>query len=360
MSVAAAPAPAPTAARPALLPALTGLRFLAALAVLVFHFSAPVRDRFPSPLRLWARNGYLGVALFFILSGFVLAYNYFPQARAGAFHRGRFWHARFARIYPVYAGALVLGAVAIALRDHLSLWSAHSLASWLLNLTMIQSFFPAPFNAWNLPAWTLSVEAVFYLLFPLAVPLHRLRRKGAAAACAALAVCILAVFPLSSDYGHWFSPLLYLPLFALGMLLARLHELGIHPHPRLWPLAGLAVLLVMAWNPPLPRLYPISALLCGALILGLASARRSWLSTRPLRVLGEASYGLYILQMPVWLFLGHFWTSAIRRGWLPPAWHTSTMVFFAANLACAIALSLVSYYCLERPARGYLRRKLAA
>src|SRR5690348_4149040 len=106
-----------------------------------------MRGRFPAPLRLLVRHGAVGVPLFFVLSGFVLAYNYFPRARAGRFARGGFWGARFARIYPVYLAALVLGGVGVMLRDHISAWSHISLLTGVLDATMVQGFFPVRFNS---------------------------------------------------------------------------------------------------------------------------------------------------------------------------------------------------------------------
>jgi peptidoglycan/LPS O-acetylase OafA/YrhL len=355
-------APAREGRRPAPLPALTGLRFLAAFAVLAFHYSAPMRGRFPAPLRMLVRHGAVGVPLFFVLSGFVLAYNYFPRARAGGFARGAFWGARFARIYPVYLAALLLGGAGVMLRDHISPLSHISLATGVLDAAMVQGFFPVRFNAWNPAAWTLSVEALFYLLFPLFAGLGRLRRRDAAAGGGLAAANILLFNPPQVLSGAWYDPFRYLPLFLLGMLLARLHELQPARRYGRWlaAAAGLAALVLLCGQWPIERLYSICTVLFGALVLGLAGGGgRSWLARRPLLMLGEASYGLYILQMPAWLYTGHFWTQAIRRGWLPAAWNTGSILFLAVNLACAMVLSLLSYYCLERPARFYLRRKLA-
>lgn len=91
---------------PARLPALTGLRFFAAFGVLIFHYGNP--QRWYLPLRVATGRGEMGVVLFFLLSGFVLGYTYFPAARAGTFQRRGFWVARLARIYPVYLAAFLL------------------------------------------------------------------------------------------------------------------------------------------------------------------------------------------------------------------------------------------------------------
>lgn len=95
--------------RPAPIPSLTGIRFFAALAVLMFHSGATYFDRagIPYPVAQLLHNGYLGVSLFFVLSGFILTYAHQDDRIDGRF-LGVFYVARFARIYPVYLFALVL------------------------------------------------------------------------------------------------------------------------------------------------------------------------------------------------------------------------------------------------------------
>jgi peptidoglycan/LPS O-acetylase OafA/YrhL len=91
------------------LPALTGVRFFAAFYVVLSHSLPWVATRFriPWPAKIFLSNGYLAVAMFFLLSGFILAYTYDGQI-TGSRNRARFWEARFARIYPVYLLSLVL------------------------------------------------------------------------------------------------------------------------------------------------------------------------------------------------------------------------------------------------------------
>src|SRR4051812_19791262 len=90
------------------LPALTGLRFVAALGVVFYHFGAPV---LPSgPLQALGAGGAAGVTCFFVLSGFVLAYTYLPAGSNGLRGTARaFYLARLARIYPAYLLALLCG-----------------------------------------------------------------------------------------------------------------------------------------------------------------------------------------------------------------------------------------------------------
>src|SRR5579863_596949 len=91
------------------LQALTGVRFLAAFYVVLFHSLPWLRNKYqvPETLQIFLGNGYLAVSLFFILSGFILAYTYEGQIE-GSRNLFRFWQARFARIYPVYFLSLLL------------------------------------------------------------------------------------------------------------------------------------------------------------------------------------------------------------------------------------------------------------
>lgn len=143
------------------LPALTGIRFLAAMQVVFFHFgsSFALRHNFPHPLGNFLANGWIAVSLFFILSGFILSYTYTGQIEAPGGKR-RFWAARFARIYPVYVMSLIL---MIPFQSSLPIGVASTV------VLMVQAWNPTHpelLYAWNLTAWTLSIEAFFYLVFP--------------------------------------------------------------------------------------------------------------------------------------------------------------------------------------------------
>src|SRR5580704_11495728 len=150
--------------------ALTTLRFLAALHVVLFHMRVTgVLPGGPWWYQNFSSVGYIGVNLFFVLSGFILVYTY---ANTTVSPR-RFWQARFARIYPAYALSLLLSApfffFAVRYLDIPFLaWSKqHLVAACVLTLTLLQSWFPEAALTWNAVCWSLSVEAFFYLAFPL-------------------------------------------------------------------------------------------------------------------------------------------------------------------------------------------------
>ena len=91
------------------LDALTGMRALAALNLIFFHFSDP---KMFGPLAPVVDNGYVTVSFFLLLSGFVLAYNYRERADRGLLHARTFWLARFSRFYPVFLFSLLVSGLA--------------------------------------------------------------------------------------------------------------------------------------------------------------------------------------------------------------------------------------------------------
>jgi peptidoglycan/LPS O-acetylase OafA/YrhL len=139
--------------------ALTGLRFFAATYVFVFHFGAGFAQRsgLLDAIVTFLRNGFLGVSIFFVLSGFILTYTYKQRVDSPQM----FAVARFARIYPVYLLALLI-ALPLALSELTMLDVVRVLA-------MVQAWTPFSSTsgfAWIGQAWTLSVEVIFYIFFP--------------------------------------------------------------------------------------------------------------------------------------------------------------------------------------------------
>ena len=154
------------------MPALTGIRCFAALNLVFFHFADP---RSFGPLSPVVNGGYVSVSFFLLLSGFILTYNYADRAQQGALTARSFWSARFSRLYPVYAFSLLLSAGTLALEVQ-----AHTRFDFGLGLILtpllLQGWHPLLTNFWNTPAWTMSTEAFFYLLFPWLITRRRPRQ----------------------------------------------------------------------------------------------------------------------------------------------------------------------------------------
>jgi peptidoglycan/LPS O-acetylase OafA/YrhL len=353
------------------LPAITGLRIFAALAVYASHIGAPQGS--PPAVRAFFESGYCGVTIFFVLSGFVLSFNYFEELRSLNPRRiYDFFVARFARVYPLYLLVLLY----LVLRQHSA---AVDVAGWWRHAIAIQAWEPSDADAYafNGPAWSISVEFFLYATFPLLIPaLARLRGSRAllgAAGAVALAMTAAAVWfvltgkgGLGPDSAHrWLyrTPFTRLGDFVLGILAARLflEWRGRASISRFGaPLAtGAALLIVvlMAW--PALLLTPWSwdlayALPAVALIFGLVLAQQGvlarLLSLPAIVLLGEASYAFYLVHSPAIGYLGAgAWASGLSA---------SIVASEAMTLGLIAALAVGLHLAIELPARKLLRRKL--
>jgi peptidoglycan/LPS O-acetylase OafA/YrhL len=319
------------ARRPAL-PALTGLRTLLALAILLFHFTpGGLQWRWVSLYPL-IDIGYVFVSFFFLISGFILSYNY--GGRPGPVHAVDFLVARWSRLYPVYALTMLVSIPMLVTEWHVrppaQFWTG-AIATPLL----LQGFFPRLATFWMTVTWTLSCEVMLYLAFPW---LLRLRWPRGTSQLLALTLVfwIVGMVPHSiyilhdpDHLGHmadrytdglWINTLKYTPFpylctFLAGLTLGRLHD-AVHlpERTRAWlGTAGFAGLLFAAYYvaPRMPYILVHGGLLTplfAAIILGLAGP--SWLarvfSWRPLVVVGASTYCLYLLHFNVFLLLHNY------------------------------------------------------
>lgn len=307
-------------------------------------------------------GGYLAVAAFFVLSGFVLARSY----GAANWNRGslaRYAMARFARIYPVYALSLLLVAPFIA-ADSLPLAGGplfRDKSSLLANyVLLLQGWTGTVPVGWNTPAWTLSCEVFFYLCFPLAaVALRRCGRVGLGIA-AAVAMLLPELLPRAGMPVDW-KPLIHLSDFTMGIVAARVFA-AIWPRMEgrgwwLYAPAGVLALGLVAGPKMLPGwmelntpLRPVYAML--TIGLGLGGGIPARLLSAPLTVfLGGASYSLYILHVPLLWWYGRYGARVL--GTLP---HTAAGFLF---VALAVAASGGVYRFFEEPMNRRLRSHFA-
>jgi peptidoglycan/LPS O-acetylase OafA/YrhL len=349
------------------LPALTGLRFFLAAHVLLFHF-APSFFGDSGFGRNLIRAGSSAVSVFFLLSGFILTYTHLETGDSLALPTlnvdiTRFWTTRFLRIYPAYSVAFILSAPFAVAQFRVS--DGHygaSFAKITVYLLMLQAWIPDLWHYWNYPAWSLSAEAFFYALFPALVVIIAARKLGDRLflAVAWMAGLIVPILVLDRVEYQWLlaSPPLHLPEFIFGMLAGKQFIAnGLRPpltssRFRRWagPIAAIAIVLAdgCGWFPPALLDHALLAPLVGILFFSLArneSRILAFLRWRPIVYLGEVSYGIYILQFPV--FTGCF-VIAKRLG-IP--WDTYT-TFMVGSAVLVIAASL-SFELIETPARRW-------
>lgn len=358
------------ARKPARLDALTGLRCLAAAGIVLFHFSNPESFGFLGPV---VNAGFVWLGLFFLLSGFVLAYNYAGRARTGKLDRARFWKTRFTRLYPIYLLSLLLSWRMVApeygAHTHAMFWTGMALTPLLL-----QGWIPSLATFLNTPAWAMPAESFFYLLFPWLAKWKRpagiwrtLVQLAAVWGLGLIPGLLYIAFnpdgiphPDRWSWGPWlqalkFTPLPHLASFVFGILLAGVDELAPRPG-RLRVALGLAGLggtfAILELGPLAP--YPIlhDGLLLpsfGCIVLGLAG--ENWLATlfglRPLVLVGEASYCLYLLHFNLWNLIHD--THVLERLGLSrfDPW---------ISYATLIGVALLARYLVERPAQRLLRK----
>lgn len=303
--------------------ALTGLRCFAAVNIVLFHFSNPQWFGFLAPV---VNAGYISVSYFILLSGFVLAYNYSERARNGELDIKRFYEARFTRIYPIYLLSILLSLGELG-REYTSHTHAMYWAGIVLTPILLQGWIPAIATFLNTPAWTMSAEAFYYVIFPWLAKWKRPTRiapymvKMAGVWMLGLVPGALYMYfnpdgittPDRWSYGVWLWALKYTPYahvasFVFGVMLASLNQLIDREHPmRFWlGLFGFAAIYgILCLGPLVPYAIIHDGLLMplfACIILGLAGKNplATALSFKPLVFIGQASYCLYLLHFNLW------------------------------------------------------------
>ncbi|GHG64776.1 acyltransferase family protein [Streptomyces griseocarneus] len=327
------------------LAALDGLRLLAALMVVAYHYiafdsgawSAPARTLFPTA-HLPASYGWLGVQLFFLISGFVICMSCWGKSA------GDFALARVARLYPAYWFAVL--TVALVVRLWPSVNDAPALRSVAVNLTMLQD--PLGVAPVDGVYWTLWVELRFYLLFALVV--HRgLTYRRAVGFCVAWAFAAV----LAEASGNAALRQILMPddcwYFIAGIAFYLMHRF--RPNPVLWLLVGGSLFIaqydliaaqaraeghmghqVPQW--PTAVLVTLFFLAVMAIALGW-TARANW---RWLPVAGTLTYPLYLLHERIgWVVI------KCADGRVPPR------VLLPLLVAAMMLAAWLVHRCVERP-----------
>ena len=330
---------------------LDALRFLAALLIVVYHYSSegprPLEQVSPIFLR-----GYLSTDFFLMLSGYVLGRAYGGKIAAGAISDEAFLIKRVLRVWPAHlvmlaAFAVVIGAATLAglKPNHADFYQWDDLAA---QAALVHAWGFGPGAGWNLPTWSLSALIVCYAAFPTLW--RKLGRVGGGALLFAVGLALVQACDLGTRavLGHSIYDLPFhlgvlraLPLFLFGLLIARAGELG-WPSPRaagwLAAFAGAAVLGLQAFG----RFDLASITLLGLLIASAGQVRLP----RGEALFGRAaqiSFGLYITH----IFTGMIWFNLARTVGArlalgePLQWALWALAFPAALLVAALFDRLV-------------------
>ncbi|PYM24046.1 MAG: hypothetical protein DMD80_24610 [Candidatus Rokuibacteriota bacterium] len=351
---------------------LTGVRFYAALFVYWYHVILII----PGMYALAGRSLFLdaaegGVSFFFVLSGFILTYNYADVFRDGisAASYKRFIWDRLTKIYPVHFLALLLVLPIATLSPQLRLdWRAVP-----LHLLLLQCFWPSSTPAFssylNVPSWSISCEWFFYLLGPVVMFLASgNRRRWVLVAVVMAYACGLGLFLWhgQSDEARFYFVSRFAPSrfveFLLGVFLARVFLTS--SGQKLAGVSGLAqatgigLLIAGAMSRPYVPwplwgglLYVPGSIL---LVLGLAHDRGFFVAhlSRPwLNLLGRATFSLYLIHTPL---LRAVRGLCLYLGWEVRSWPVFGAVVIAMFMVVQTAALLV-YSGYEIPLQQRLR-----
>jgi peptidoglycan/LPS O-acetylase OafA/YrhL len=344
--------------------ALTFLRFVAAAIVVNFHFGVGATHLYGALI-----SGPEMVSFFFVLSGFVMGISYLNREIGVR----SYWWARTARIMPVYLLALALVILANIVSGKLI-----DTTALVLSTLLLQSWFPPYPATLNTPGWSLSVEAFFYFSFPFI--LRYIKKVNASAlriTCYSLIVWFITQalttmvmsngmyagqHTLSHDLIFYF-PLTHFCSFILGVSgamwvlsanrqefsEATLHALILVTSVVLiWLLnnkelisevVGLQFAFGSSFFAPLFLSVIVFVALCRSRLIGM-------LSSKPLVLLGEASYSLYILQKPI---------HSIFERYVSGIFNFEPLADFILFFLFLTSVSIATFLMFERPVNQYLR-----
>lgn len=350
---------------------LTSLRFFFAFMVFLSHidFSSVEKHSLDQSFNLfYFEEGYIGVSFFFLLSGFILAYNYKQKLLHNLVTKKEFWIFRFARIYPLHLLTLLL-AIPLTIKFMFATSWLHGIMKFGLNILLMQSFVPYTdfYFSLNDLSWSLSCEFFFYLMFPFLINFLSTKRAGLMTALVSMILIPVGIYFCSETWLHpvfYINPLPRLVDFVIGILLFELFEKNflrsIYIHPisaTLMEVASILVFIIFIYFKDfIPQGYRFSCyywLPMGFIIYsfswqnGLLSAL---LSKKIFVVLGEISFGFYLIHILCikYILIIHSKFSFIQNNYL----------LFTFILATTIMASYFSYIIIEKPANRFTKKIL--
>ena len=302
------------------MPELDGLRGLAILAVVLYHCNPRLQGTWIYYASLW---GWAGVILFFTLSGFLITSILLTtRDKPRYFHN---FHARRAlRIWPVYLLLLIIVYLNAPWFIGPGVWEAIKTAPWLAYIFCVQNLFHLTLPPAIGPTWALAIEEQYYFVW---APLVRVLRQPWMLAATMIATLVASPLVRHANL-HWMTStntLIHLDGIAWGSLLA----IGLHTLPlsrRAWlgmGLGGLVLGFLAAGTVAGGTAYLDSALAVGfaGMVLALIASTgarnpvNAVLHSGPLAFYGRISYGLYMMHISVFIFIGSFDATMDRHGY---------------------------------------------
>jgi peptidoglycan/LPS O-acetylase OafA/YrhL len=317
-------------------PTLDGVRALAVILVIAHHAE-----------RLWFPSGWLGVDVFFVLSGYLITCILLVELRqSGRIDLGNFYIRRFLRLTPALAVLVAFQLIRSAFSPdgHEIRMATLVGAAYLQNWNAVFDFVPADVMGHT---WSLAVEEQFYWLWPLVLPLIFMKRPllWLGGAITAMTIIRLAMW----EYGLAIDgPVrFFMGERPIGLLIGcALAFLPIGRCP-LSPITGVASIVFLAALSAFAErsayadlATPLAASLATAIMI-VCSQRQSWLtkcmSVDPLAYIGRISYGLYLYHYPL-LYLGE-----------KLKFHTPFHLYAVGLMALIVLVAALSYEFIEKP-----------
>ncbi|WP_178988987.1 acyltransferase family protein [Winogradskyella schleiferi] len=339
---------------------LTFTRFIAAIAIVVFHFGRESQLFSNDYVDFIFNNANVGVSYFFVLSGFVMIIAY-CEKNLSFFD---YLKNRFARIYPVYILAIILWLVGKTLHDI-------NKVDLFLNVTMLQSWFSERAQTINYPGWSLSVELFFYVSFPFL--LNYIYNKKS---LKAITIVILGFWLISQLLYHaiiynrfsvpiytvndiFYHPIMHFNEFLIGNLtgLYFLKKNVVQYNKNYLPhlvLLFLFLLVLLKFKIGLNFHNGLLAIVFVPIIYLLSCSKdmiSKIISKKPFVFLGEISYSIYILQVPIWLFL----TDYRLKKYFGLNEDLEITLAFMVRLFILIVFSSFCYLYIEKPLRKKIK-----
>lgn len=345
---------------------LTFLRFVAAFALVIYHYGTKVFPFNQGLLKGFFNHANLGVSFFFVLSGYVLMLAYGKDKSLSKLH---FFKKRFTRIYPVYLLGILLMTLYYFAYNYFGNGSGFQIGHLISNVFLLQAWIPNHALTVNFVGWTLSVEVFFYLLFPFILKwFNRSTLRN-------ISIVVFVIWGLS-QWAFWelkLSPfyqgypsdshnfVFYFPVFHLSQFLigalAGYYYVNVQSKVKMNIVGGLLTIVILV-----PYLYvgvifgSHNGLLAipFAILLLLFSTKSNiyinWFSKPFFVFLGGMSYSIYILQVPVFEWYAVL-TSKLNI-------ELSSELFFYSGLIILLFSSSISFYFLEIPVRKWLTGKM--
>lgn len=339
-------------------PAIDGLRALAVLSVFIFHLN-----------HRWLPGGFVGVDVFFVISGYLITSIIFKECQNGSFSLKKFYQRRIARIFPAFftvALATLAGAKLIFLPQDFSTAGVNfvEVVFSIANIKFMSQgnyFVASPDARPFLHYWSLSVEEQFYILFPL---LFLLLFKGArrhlvpalGVLCAGSFAASVVMTHLKPVWAFYLLPTRAWQLLA-GCLLAMIADHARPSPDARWPkplsIFSLALIVLSFFliheGDPFPGYWALLPVVGAVGVLlpvykggGLSE---KWLAAAPLVAIGRMSYSLYLWHWPIFSLVDYgmcFASEATR---------------LALKIGLTFLAATLSFWLIENPARLFLNRK---